>query len=285
MMVVSLLALAFLNAALSAAPATVVRPVMNMFSKPSEDVDVVSQAIYGAPVEILDEKSGWANIRTADEYTGWARVEALRKLGAERPYAAAGRVAQVEALFAHLYRQPSVTKHQPLLTVPYETRLEVVAEPDPENRRWLQVRLPDDRAAWVQRGDVTFDARLLSVPETIALARRFLGLPYTWGGTSSYGYDCSGYMQMLCRRQGKLMPRDASPQAGWTGVRTVSKDELQPGDLLYFGPSEKKITHTGMYIGGGEFIHATTHDRPIVQISRLDEAHWTKLLVGQRRLK
>jgi len=191
----------------------------------------------------------------------------------------------VEALFAHLYREPSVTTHQPLLTAPFETRLEVVAEPETENRRWVQVRLPDDRPAWVQRGDVTFDAKPLSAAETIALARRFLGLPYTWGGTSSYGYDCSGFTQMLCRRQGKLMPRDAGPQADWTGARPIAKDELQPGDLLYFGPSEKKITHTGMYIGGGEFIHATTHERPVVQISRLDEPHWRKLLVAQRRLK
>jgi cell wall-associated NlpC family hydrolase len=188
----------------------------------------------------------------------------------------------VSSLFAHVYRDADVTRHQPLVTVPFETRLEVAAEPA-GNDRWLEVRLPDDRSGWVQRGDVAFDAKPLSIDETIALAKRFLGLPYTWGGTSSFGYDCSGFMQMLCRRRGILMPRDAGPQARWSGVVLVERTALRPGDLLYFGRSAEKITHTGMYIGDGRLIHATTHQHPVVQISDLAEAHWTELLVACRR--
>jgi hypothetical protein len=259
----------------------ILRPVANMYSKPSEDADVVSQAIYGAPVIIIEQQGGWLRVRTSDDYTGWVPAAAV-KPGA---YARAQRVATVDSLMAHLYRTPSVTRHAPLLTVPYETRLEVVAEPDNDDRRWIQVRLPDDRAAYVQRGDVSFDPGTLDVPAMIQLAKRFLGLPYTWGGTSSFGYDCSGYTQMLCRRMGKSLPRDAGPQARWEGMQVISKDELAPGDLLYFGPSEKRITHTGMYIGDGEFIHASTHTKPVVQISRLADEHWTTLLVGCRRLK
>lgn len=259
----------------------ILRPVANMYSKPTEDADVVSQAIYGAPVSIVEQQSGWLRIRTADDYLGWVPAAAVKP----GQYAKTQQVVMVESLMAHLYRTPSVTKHAPLLTVPYETRLEVVSEPQDDNRRWIQVRLPDDRAAYVQRGDVTFDVKTLAVPEMIALAKRFLGLPYTWGGTSSFGYDCSGYTQMLCRRMGKSLPRDAGPQAHWSGVQTITKEELAPGDLLYFGPSEKRITHTGMYIGDGEFIHASTNTNPVVQISRLADEHWTKILVGCRRLK
>ena len=142
------------------------------------------------------------------------------------------------------------------------------------------------KRGWVQRGDVTFDPKPASIDETIALARRFLGLPYTWGGTSSYGYDCSGFTQMLCRRRGAAIPRDARPQAEWGGVMAVEKEELQPGDLIYFGKGpEKRITHTGMYIGGGEFIHATAHEKPVIQISRVDDPHWVEAYAGARRLK
>jgi SH3-like domain-containing protein len=272
----------FLVAFLAAGAAVVTRPVANMHSAASADTDVVSQAILGTNVQILEEKNGWAHIRTPDDYTGWMELSALK--ASEKPYAASGRVAQVESLFAHLYRTASVTKLAPLMTAPYEVRLEVVAEPVENENRWIQVRLPDDRAAWVQRGDLIFEPKTMTIPETIALARRFLGLPYTWGGTSSFGYDCSGFMQMLCRRRGAMPPRDAEPQSKWDGFKPAEKADLQPGDLLYFG-SAKRITHTGMYIGNGEFINFTTYQRPMCRIDRLEEEHWTKIFVCARRLK
>ncbi len=272
--------------ALAAAPprGVVLKPVANLYSAPTREADVVSQAIYGSPVGLIEEQAGWVKVRTPDDYTGWMPLEWLRRLGPEeQPYGMRGRVAQVESLFANLYREADVTKHEPVLTVPFETRLEVITEPENE-WRWIQVRLVDDRPAWVQRGDVTLEAAPLSIEAVIALSKRFLGLPYLWGGTSAFGYDCSGFVQMLCRRRGIVIPRDAGPQARWEGMAPVEKDDLQPGDLLYFG-SVKKITHTGMYIGDGQFINATTWQRPMVRLDRLDDPHWTRLFVSARRLK
>ena len=266
------------------AVAVVVAPVANMYRQATRDADVVSQAICGTNVAILDQQTGWLHIRTPDNYTGWTAAQELRPLATdEKPYASTGRVAEVTNLLAHLYREPDVTKHEPLLTVPFETRLEVTSEGNGE--RWIEVHLPDGRSAWVQRGDVSFDVRPLSIEEAIALSRRFLGLPYTWGGTSSFGYDCSGFVQMLCRRRGINTPRDADQQAAWEGATPVRREELQPGDLLFFGSAPDHITHTGMYIGGGQFINATTWQHPIVQICDLADPHWTRLLVACRRAK
>ena len=266
--------------------AVVVKPVANMYAQPSEDAEVVSQAIYGSTIEVIEERSGWLRIRTADDYTGWMPGSGARRLSiGDKPYAAAGRVAQVESLFAHIYREPDVARRQPLLTVPFETRLEVIAEPAEHDARWLEVRLPDDRSGWLQRGDVSFDAKPLTVEAAIALGRRFLGLPYTWGGTSSFDYDCSGFTQMLCRRRGVLIPRDADLQAAWHGVIPVSREDLKPGDLLFFGSAADHITHTGMYIGESKFINVTTWIHPVTQICDLGDPHWTRLLVACRRLK
>jgi cell wall-associated NlpC family hydrolase len=129
------------------------------------------------------------------------------------------------------------------------------------------------------------DPKPLTIPESIELAKRFLGFPYLWGGRSSFGFDCSGFTQMLVRARGINMPRDADQQAAWTGVVAIDRKDLQPGDLLFFGSSAKEITHTGMFIGDGQFIHDTTNGHPVVQISRLDDDPWTKLLVATRRVK
>jgi cell wall-associated NlpC family hydrolase len=251
-----------------------------MYSKPTEDSDVVSQAILGSNVVVVERTADWARIRTADDYSGWTPLAHLRL---NQRYAASGRVAEVASLFAHIYRDNSVMHFRPLLTAPFEAKLEVIAEPPESDRRWLQVRLPDDRAGWVQRGDLAFDAKPVGITEMIELAKRFLGAPYTWGGTSSFGYDCSGFAQMLCRRRGIFMPRDAHQQAAWNGIAAVKREELAPGDLLYFGPSAEKITHTGVYIGEGKFINATTHQTPNVRIDVLDDPHWSKILVACRR--
>ena len=110
-------------------------------------------------------------------------------------------------------------------------------------------------------------------------------MTYTWGGTSSFGFDCSGFTQMLVRSRGIIMPRDADLQATWQGVIPVDRKHLRRGDLLFFGSAPDHITHTGMFIGHGQFIHDTTNEHPGVQISKLKDQPWTKILVASRRVK
>ena len=259
------------------------RPVVNMYSRPSGDVDVVSQSIFGTNVTVMEQRKGWVRIQTPDAYSGWLPASQLLALAA--PYPASKPALRVESLFAHLYAEADVTRRRPLLTLPFESQLEVTTEPESDGRRWLGVRLPDGRSAWIQRGDVSFGEPPAARENLADYSKRFLGLPYTWGGASSFGYDCSGFTQMLGRRLGLRLPRDSGPQASWEGAVAVEKNDLQPGDFLFFGASSTNITHTGFYLGGGEFIHATTHERPVVQISRIDDPHWAKLLVTCRRPK
>lgn len=267
----------------------VVVPVANMYSKPSEKSDVVSQALYGSNVHLIEARGEWSRIETPDRYRGWTPSRYLRIVLAGNGYASAGPTVQVESLFANIYAEPDVTKHKAVITVPFEVKLEVVPEDAKpkaaQHEGWIHVRLAGMTNAWIQAGDVATDSKPLSIPQSIELAKRFVGLPYLWGGRSSFGYDCSGFTQMLVRARGLEMPRDADKQAAWSGVTRVGRKDLQPGDLLFFGSSEKEIDHTGMYIGDGQFIQAATNDHPVIQISRLDDQPWTRLLVACRRVK
>ena len=164
--------------------AVVIVAVANMYSAPTEDIDVVSQAILGSNVEVLAENASWAKVRTNDQYQGWMRTQDTRRLEpSQAGYATSGQIAQVSSLLANVYRETDVTVHQPLLTIPFETRLEVMALGQDDAADWFQVRLPDQRIGWIQAGDVDPAPPKLSIKESIALGRRFLGLTYLWGAS------------------------------------------------------------------------------------------------------
>lgn len=93
--------------------------------------------------------------------------------------------------------------------------------------------------------------------QIVATAKEYLGTPYVWGGTSPKGFDCSGFVYYVYQQYGYQLQRRASLQYANNGV-SVSKSQLQPGDLVFFSDSVDPIGHVGMYIGNGYFIHASS---------------------------
>lgn len=129
------------------------------------------------------------------------------------------------------------------------------------------------------------DARPAPGDSAVALARRQLGIRYVFGGTTpERGFDCSGLLQYTMRALGVQLPRTAAEQA--RAGRAIPRDtsQLRPGDLLTFGRSGR-VTHVGMYVGGGRFIHASTGSRRITE-SRLDrpQSSLVRAWYGVRRL-
>ena len=114
--------------------------------------------------------------------------------------------------------------------------------------------------------------------QVVAIAMQYLGIPYVWGAASpSSGFDCSGLTMYVFAQGGVSLPHYAAAQYGM-GV-PVSRDQLQPGDLVFF----HGLGHMGMYIGGGSFIHAP-HTGDVVKISSLDESYYSSTWVGARRV-
>jgi cell wall-associated NlpC family hydrolase len=97
------------------------------------------------------------------------------------------------------------------------------------------------------------------------------------------GVDCSGFVSLVYRVHGRVLPRDADLQFDDPESSPVEKDRLAAGDLVFFGKTT--ITHVGMYMGDGRFIDATTHETPVVREDRLDDPHWVELYKGARRPK
>ena len=155
---------------------------------------------------------------------------------------------------------------------------------------WYGVLMADGSVGWVPRQHVRLlDYEVVSVsPVTGALgerivqtALRFLGIPYRWGGTSYTGLDCSGFVQKVFALNGIQLPRLGRHQAQ-VGTPIPDLSLLQPGDRLYFRSSKQPISHTGIYIGNGYFIHAAS-SRGRVAIDRITDPKYLKTLVGIRR--
>lgn len=271
--------------------AVVVTPVENMFSGPTDSADVVSQALLGDNVKILKRETNaggeaWVRIETPDTYPGWVRASSLRFLGpGDKPYAAAGRVFVVTGLMANAYREADVTEHKPVLTAPLSAVLEVAGEKD---ERWLEVRLPDGRQAWIQQGDGIAAQAPWTWPrrpaaDMAALAKRLLGVPYLWGGTSPLGLDCSGFVQLIYKMNGVAILRDADIQMEKSGLVEVPKGQERAGDLVFFGRDIDHISHVGMMIDGEQFINATVYRTPCVRIDSLKVERWARIYQAARR--
>ena len=105
---------------------------------------------------------------------------------------------------------------------------------------------------------------------------QYLGIPYVYGGSSPAGFDCSGFVMYVFGQVGVSLPHNAAAQYGY-GL-PVSRDQLQPGDLVFFNG----LGHVGIYIGGGQFIHSP-HTGDVVKISSIS-GWYSSTWVGARRL-
>jgi cell wall-associated NlpC family hydrolase len=133
----------------------------------------------------------------------------------------------------------------------------LAAQDDAAVRVWEAPRPAVAQRAGGQRTDARRDS-------LVQLARAQLGRRYIFGGTTPAGFDCSGFLKYLMRAAGYELPRTAAEQA--RAGREVPRDpsQLRPGDLLTFGRGGR-VTHVGMYIGNGRFIHASTGSHRIVE--------------------
>jgi len=112
-------------------------------------------------------------------------------------------------------------------------------------------------------------------------AEQYVGSPYRWGGASPAGFDCTGFVMWVYSQFGVSLPHNEAGQLA-SGDR-ISADDLQPGDVLVFANTYRAgLSHTGIYVGNGEFVHAAD-ERHGVTVSALWDGYWATRLVGAAR--
>lgn len=213
----------------------------------------VSQAVLGSRLLVLRRLGRWLQCRAPDGYIGWVHagyVGLVDEAGARAWEIGTGGEACF-SLGAELLDEAGET----LVRLPWGAR--VVRESAGS------ARLPDGRRGRPVGELVPAGTRALAFPTDgaaiCATAVRWLGVPYLWGGITTGGVDCSGYVQTLFRLHGVQLPRDADLQSQ-VGKIVDAGDELErllPGDLLFFAEEPGRCTHVTLSTGGSQIIHSS----------------------------
>ena len=219
-----------------------------LYEKPTFGMPLSSELCYGTKVEVLEEQGQWVFVRQNDGYLGWAYKPYLTENSATKP------THLVLAPSYELRAQPG--GHSEIITRVVSGTSVCVEETQEE---WAKVIA--NKTGWMLLAllraiddlPTSIEDRRKTILED---ARRMIGIPYLWGGTSGNGIDCSGLTRLLHHWIGIQIPRDADMQ------RTAAKPVEPPfevGDLLFFADngSERKITHVGMSLGGWKIIHSS----------------------------
>ncbi len=120
--------------------------------------------------------------------------------------------------------------------------------------------------------------------ELVMVAMNFLGVPYRRGGNSSAaGFDCSGFTRHIFESSiGLVLPRRADEQATSAGLLKVARNELKPGDLVFFNTLRRSFSHVGIYLGDDKFIHAPRSGGQ-VRVEDMQDGYWSRRFTGARR--
>lgn len=127
---------------------------------------------------------------------------------------------------------------------------------------------------------VTPGALKTDASKIIATAKKYIGVPYVWGGMTPSGFDCSGYVQYVFAANGISLPRVTTQQ--YKVGSSVSKSSLKAGDLVFFNTSGSGVSHVGIYIGSNQFIHSSSSKG--VVISSMSNSYWSARYYGARRV-
>jgi len=247
--------------------AVVSKGVVNLRAEPRQQSELLSQYLLGEKFVILSKEGNYCSAETGDELTGWVHQSGLiiNDAGASDDDIFSDRLVICVSHYSIL-REKENRDSLPVIQVFLGTILnldEPITNYYLKTREWLRVKLPDETIAFLNKNDfnvlTNYEERHYYIPKTaVDTALSLIGVSYLWGGTTPAGLDCSGMVQLACRMAGKKLPRNSYQQAETGNSLETDNDfiSLQAGDLLFFSEGER-VSHAGMALGSGRFIHSS----------------------------
>lgn len=165
-----------------------------------------------------------------------------------------------------------------ILQIPVKTK-QIITNKKLDNKKYVVDK--KEQISYEKILDSNLEGISSDKKKLIILARQYLGVRYRWGGTTSRGFDCSGFVYAMFRKIGINLPHSSSAQ--FKIGKPIKLKDLKPGDRVYFHTYRRGASHAGIYIGNGFFIHASSTGGRVVKISSLYERYYSKRFLGGRR--
>lgn len=222
--------------------------VSDLRAKPDHSSERISQLLYSEVIEITKEQGSFVKVRQLDGYEGWvysAYFKGLLKKEAKSFLKLSKSV--ITSINANIYNKKSN------LLPPYNIFYGTILAVKSKSKNKTIIQLPDGDIIFIKGKNLKpiEDKNMYEATGALLLkeAKKFLGIPYLWGGVTPLGFDCSGLVQVVFRSFGIILPRDTKDQIK-TGI-PVSENSIKSGDLLFFN------RHVGLAIGKTKLIHAS----------------------------
>jgi hypothetical protein len=242
----------------------------------ANDRQRLTQALLGDPILLEEEDGNWAKVRLADSYRGYIKRSHLVPVS----NSCSGPWGTVIVPAVPIWPQRKSCNGP--VTAYLGTQLRLADNNDGQHKSgYCTVDLPaigkglvEEDAIMVTKNSFTLPAK---AKRAQGLAFTLLGTPYMWGGITCEGIDCSGLIQTAYRGVGLLCPRDVDQQYSHSRSRA---GKPQPGDLVFFATGQEGVaSHVGLYIGSGQFLHASNRLGGVV-VTSLNSPFYRKCLLG-----
>ena len=262
---------------------TVTADALRLRDTPAAEGEILATASGGTSVVVLEDTgNGWykVNFNTVEGYMSREYLTVSTTADAALGYG----LVDTDGSSLNM-RAAAGTSYDTVASIPGGTVLEL----EGVDNGWYKITysgktgyVSSDYITITTEPDATETASSDLGAQIVAYAEEYLGTPYVLGGNGPNQFDCSGFTKYVYSHFGYTLNRTATDQLQ-NGV-SVSKDELQPGDLVFFKyRTSKPVSHVGIYIGNGEFIHASTN-RYVVQIDQMESGHYANVYVYARRI-
>jgi cell wall-associated NlpC family hydrolase len=229
-----------------------VSSVVDVRREPEHSSELLTQAIMGEEMTLLDKRGDWYLVMLDDGYHGWVRSWNVGEFPRETVASYSERAGMMVGAGVAYVLAESDPGSIPVSEITAGSRI-IAGQ---RKGDYTAVELPGGKAGFIETSVLEpLPGDAPSRGAVIARARRFLGIPYIWGGTSAKGFDCSGLVKRVFRMEGIEVFRDADQQSRLGSPPRGEGADLPEAALLFFGEGGR-ITHVAISLGGGRFIHS-----------------------------